>query len=101
MLKFLQLLSLMTFANKVYDAIAAFETPPLNKTARRYAIVSLCCLLLGAALVLTAAIVDVIADARNLSDMFGLAGIVCFIVCVHCGLRYKETNHCQNPSRTS
>ena len=94
MLKFLQLFSPSTFGIRVIEAAEAVETPPLSRAARRYAVIALSCLLAAAALLVTAGLVDTFANARPLSEKFGWAGIVWLILCVYCGLRYKDTNRC-------
>ena len=94
MLKFVQLFSPSTFGVEMIEAAEAFENPPLSRAARRYAVITLCCLLAGAALLVTAALIDTFANVRPLSEKFGWAGIVCMILCVYCGLRYKDANRC-------
>lgn len=92
MLRFLQLFSSINFGIRAVEAAEAFETKPLSRAARWYAAVSLCCLLAGASLLVTAAVVDTYSDARPLSERFGFAGIVSLIVCVYSGLCYKDVN---------
>ncbi len=94
LLQFLSLLSPESFGIRMIEAAEAFETPPLSATARRYAAVAVCCLLTGAALLVTAALVDWLANARPLSEKFGWAGLGCLVVCVYSGLRYKDANRC-------
>jgi hypothetical protein len=94
MLKFLQLFSPSTFGIRMIEAAEGFETPPLSRAARRYAVIALCSLLAAVALLVTAALVDTFAEARPLSEKFGWAGVVCLILCVYCGLRYKAANAC-------
>lgn len=95
MLNFLQLFSLFspeTFGIRAIEAAEAFDTPPQSRTARRYATIAFGCLFVGAVLLVTAALVDVFANARPLSEIFGWAGIVCLILSVYGGLRYKAAN---------
>lgn len=92
MLKFLQLFSPSTCGFRMIEAAEAFETPPLSRAARRYAVVAFCFLLATAALLVIASLVDVFANARLLSEKFGWAGIACLIVCVYSGLLYKDAN---------
>jgi hypothetical protein len=74
------------------EAAQAFETPPLNPMARRHTWIAGCSLPAAAALLLTAALVDVLANARPLSEAIGCVGILCLVLCVHSGLRYKDAN---------
>jgi hypothetical protein len=92
MLKFLQLLSPSTFGIRMIEAAEAFETLPLSRSARRHAVIALCCLLAGATLLVTAALVDTFANIRPLSEACGWAGIACLVLCVCSGLRYKAAN---------
>jgi hypothetical protein len=91
-LRFLQLLSPSSFGIRMIEVAEAFETPPSSNAARRYAAVAFCCLLAGASLLVTAALVDAFANARPLSESFGWAGIACLVVCVCSGLGYKDAN---------
>ena len=92
MFKFLQLFSPTVLGMRAIEAAEAFETPPLSRAARRYAVIAVCCLLAAATLLVTAAVVDVFADARPLSEKFGWSGVVCLTTCVYCGLRYRDAN---------
>lgn len=92
MFKLLQLFSPSILGIRMIDAAEAFETPPLSKTARRYAAMAFCSLLAAAGLLLTAALVDTIPGARPLCEALGWAGLLCLILCVYCGLRYKDAN---------
>jgi hypothetical protein len=91
-LRFVQLFSPVACGFRMVQAAEAFETPPLNRSARRHALIATCSLLAGAALLLTAALIDTLAKARPLSEKVGFAGIVCLILCVHSGLCYKDAN---------
>lgn len=89
MLKFLSLFSPTIFGMRMIEAAEAFETPPSSRAARRYGVTAICYLVATATLLLTAALVDTLAKARPLSEIFGWTGIVCLNLCVYCGLRYK------------
>lgn len=87
------LADLITGASKQRLAAAeAFEAPPINPAARRYRIVALCLFATSSVLLLTAALVDTVAGARSLSEVFGWSGIGCLQVCVLCGIRYAAVN---------
>ena len=90
--RLLDLFSPSTFGVRMIEAAEAYETPPSSRAARRYAAVSVCSLLAGSALLLTAALVDTLAGNRPLSEIIGAVGIACFIICVYSGLRYKDVN---------
>ena len=92
MIQFLQLFTPEFVGLRMCEAAEAFDTPPLNRAARRYGGAAICFLLAGAALLLTAALVDWLANARGLSEGFGWAGIACLNLSVYCGLRYKAAN---------
>jgi len=77
------------------EAAEAFETPPLNRAARRHAIIAVCSLLTGAALLLAAALIETLAKNRPLSETVGFPGILFLILCVHSGLCYKDANNSQ------
>ena len=51
-----------------------------------------CLFMIAAALLLTAAMVDSLANDRELSEAFGLTGIICLEVCVICGVCYTFAN---------
>jgi hypothetical protein len=92
LLRFMQLFSPTGCAIHGLQAAEAFEVPPLNKVARRYAMIALCFLLACAAFLLAAALIDTLAKMRPLSEKVGFAGILCLILCVHSGLCYKDAN---------
>lgn len=92
MLKFLRLLSPSICGRRLIEAAEAFEDPPLNRAARRYAVMSVCLLVATAALLLTAALVDTLANARPMSEAIGWTGIVCMNLCIYSGLRYRAAN---------
>ena len=92
LLRFLQLFSPLGFGVRMVEAAEAFETPPLNPVARRHAWIAVCSLLAAATLLLTAALIDALAQARPLSEAVGFAGVLCLILCVHSGLCYKDAN---------
>ena len=95
MSKLLELLLLMspeTFGVRMIEAAEAFESPPLSRAARRWAAVAVGTLLAGAALLVTAALVNGWADGRPWSEKLGWAGLGCLVVCVFSGLRYKDAN---------
>jgi hypothetical protein len=73
-------------------AVGAFESPPISPAPRRYRIAALCLLLASSGSLAIAALVDTIAGARSLSDVFGWSGIVGLEACVLCGLRYAAVN---------
>ncbi len=80
-------------------ASGAFDAPPTNPLALRYRAVAFCCFLTFAALVLTASLVDTVAKARPLGEVFGFSGIACFLVCIFCLLRFTAVNkakHCDD-----
>jgi hypothetical protein len=74
------------------SAAEAFEAPPANPAAQRYRAVAFYCFMAFSALLLTAALVDTLAKARPVSEVFGWSGIACFQVCVFCGIRYAIVN---------
>jgi len=88
----MEYLSAIFFGVRGNDAAAAFEAAPANPSAKFYRKAALCFFLLGATLLLTAALVDVLANARAIGEVFGWSGIGCFQVCVLCGLRYSVVN---------
>ena len=73
-------------------AAEAFETPPRNPKARRWAAIALSLFLLASAMMLTAALVDWFTGQRFLSECFGWTGIACLQLCVVFGLRYAVAN---------
>ena len=95
LLRFLQLFSPLGWGIRMVEAAEAFEVPPLNPSARRHAIIAVCSLLTGAALLLAAAMIETLATNRSLSEAVGLPGILCLILCVHSGLCYKDANNSQ------
>lgn len=95
LLRFLQLFSPLGWGARMIEAAEAFETPPLNRAARRHAIIAVCFLMTGAALLLAAALIETLAKNRPLSEAVGLPGILCLILGVHSGLSYKDANNSQ------
>ena len=95
LLRFLQLFSPLGRGVRMVEAAEAFETPPLNRAARRHPIIAVCSLLTGAALLLAAALIETLAKNRPQSEAVGFLGILCLILCVHSGLRYKDANNSQ------
>jgi len=79
-------------AKRWIAAAEAFEAPPTNPAAQRYRVIAFCFFMAFAALVLIAALVDTLAKARSVSEVFGWSGIACFQVCVFCGVRYAIVN---------
>ena len=94
-LRFLQLFSPIACGVRMIEAAEAFETPPLNPVARRQAWIAGCSLLIGASLLLAAALIDMLANSRPLSEKVGIAGLLCLILSVHSGLCYKDANNPQ------
>ena len=92
MIQFLVMLSPMLWGARLPQAAEAFETPPLTPTARRFRAIAFCLFMVAAALLLTAALVDTVANAREMSEKFGFSGIACLNLCIHCSLRYKAAN---------
>ena len=79
-------------AKQRVSAVEAFDTPPLNITARRWAAFTLVMFLAASILLLSAALVDVLLGNRRLSEICGWTGIVGLQLCVVGGLRYKSVN---------
>ncbi len=73
-------------------AAEAFETPPKNSAARRWAAIALSLFLLASAMMLTAALVDWFTGQRFIAECFGWTGIVFLQLCVVCGVRYAVVN---------
>lgn len=96
LLRFLQLFSPLGWGVRMVEAAEAFETPPLNRAARRQVIIAVCSLVTGAALLLAAALFETLATTRPLSEAVGLPGILCLILCVHSGRPYKGANNLQS-----
>jgi hypothetical protein len=69
----------------------------LTVHARHYRAAAFSLFMIAAALLMTAALVDALADARLASECFGWSGIGCLHLCVICGLRYKAGNREQLP----
>ena len=84
-------------ANQRLKAAVAFDAAPLNPSAQRLRSTALCLFLGAAALLLTAAVVDVCLGARLHSEVLGWTGIVCLNICVVCGTRYAVVNRRLNP----
>jgi len=78
-------------AKQRLEAAEAFETPPQNPTARRWATLTLILFLATSTILLAAALTDWLGN-RPLSEVFGWTGIVCFQTCVICGVRYASIN---------
>lgn len=93
LLRLLQLFSPIAWGVGMVQAAEAFETPPRNQTARRYAVATVCFLLASSVLLLAAALIDTLAKARPLSEAVGSAGLLCLIICVHSGLCFKDANN--------
>ena len=91
-MQLLQILSPTFWGIHACEAAEAFQTAPLTRLARRYGALALCSLLAAAALLVTAALVDALGNARDLSERFGWAGIACLNLSVYCGLCYKAAN---------
>jgi hypothetical protein len=83
----------IVFGFRGIEAAAAFEAAPTNPSAWFYRKAALCFFLLGAFLFLAASVIDVLANARAIEEIFGWSGIGCFQVCVLCGLRYSAINN--------
>ncbi len=92
MIQFLVMLSPMLWGARLPQAAEAFDTTPLTPTARRFRAIAFCLFMLAAALLLTAALVDSVANGRDLSEKFGSSGIACLNLCIYCSLRYKAAN---------
>lgn len=97
-LRFLKLFSPIAWGVDMVEAAEAFETPPLNRAARRHALIAVCSLLASAAFLLTAALIDTLARARPMAEIVGFAGLVCLVLCVHSGLCYKDANSSESPN---
>ena len=78
-------------------AAEAFETPPRNPTARRWATFALTLFLLTSALMLSAALVDWFTGQRLVAECLGWTGVACLQLCVVCGVRYAVVNRKQHP----
>tara|TARA_R110002049_G_C9140834_1_gene559609 strand:+ start:1192 stop:1701 length:510 start_codon:yes stop_codon:yes gene_type:complete len=79
-------------------ASEAFETPPRNTTARRWAAFALNLFLLTSSLMLGAALVDWFTGRRFLAECLGWTGVACLQLCVVCGVRYAIVNQNVNPA---
>jgi hypothetical protein len=77
---------------KRMKAVEAFDAPPANAAAKRYRQIALCSFLAASVLFLTAALLDTVANARPVGNVFGFSGIACIEICVICGLRYAAVN---------
>lgn len=80
-------------AKQRMDAAAAFSDPPRNPAARRWARLALLLFLMTSALLVTSALIDWQIGDRLICEIFGWSGIVCFQLCVACGLRYAIINN--------
>ncbi len=92
LLQFLSLISPWGFAHRTLEVAEAFETPALNQIARRHSVLSLTMLVVGSTLLFVAAITNNFSNGRITSERVGACGVVCLIICVYQGLRYKEAN---------
>jgi hypothetical protein len=92
MISLLRMLSPTYWGIRSIDVAEAFGTPPMTPAAWRYRAAALSLFMAAAVLLLTAALVDTIANARPASEVFGWLGIGCLQMCVYCGLRYKAAN---------
>jgi hypothetical protein len=79
-------------ANRRLDSVEAFETPPLNPHAKRWATIALMLFCATSMLFLAAALVDWFTGNRFVSEILGWSGIVAFQLCVVCGIRYAAVN---------
>jgi len=79
-------------ARQRIDAAEAFETPPRNPVARRWATRALILFIATSTLFLAAALTDWFTGNRFVSEIFGWSGIVCLQLCVVCGVRYAIVN---------
>lgn len=93
LLRLLQFFSPIAWGVRMVQAAEAFETPPLNQTARRHAVAAVCSLLASSVLLLAAALIDTLAKARPISEAVGFAGLLCLVICVHSGLCFKDANN--------
>ncbi len=80
------------FGFRGIGTVAAFDAAPTNPSATLYRKAALCFFLVGAFLFLTASLIDVLANARAIGEVFGWSGIGCVQICVLCGLRYSAIN---------
>ena len=90
--EFFSLLSPWQSGLKSIEVAAAFESPAQNQVARRHGAIAFSALLLGAALLVAAALLNGIPNRRFVSERLGECGVACLIICVYQGLRYKEAN---------
>jgi hypothetical protein len=74
------------------DAAYALDSPPRTLQARRYRTTATCFFLSGAATLLWAALADVAAGNRPLSEVLGWTGITCLHGSAFCGIRYGQIN---------
>lgn len=79
-------------AKQRLDAAEAFETPPLNPAARRWATLALVLFVTTSSLFVAAALIDWFTGNRFVSEVLGWSGIVCLQLCVVCGIRYASVN---------
>jgi|ERR1700677_3220035 hypothetical protein len=82
----------IVFGFRGIEAAAAFEAAPTNCSAWLYRKAALCFFLLGAFLFLAASVIDVLANARAIGEVFGWSGIGSLQISVICGLRYSVVN---------
>ena len=90
--EFLSLFSPWKLGFKAIEVSEAFESPAQNPAARRHGVIAFCTLLLGAALLVSAAAMNGIPNRRIMSERLGECGLVFLIICIYQGLRYKEAN---------
>jgi len=89
---FVLIVSSIWFGLRFPAAAQALEVPPTNSSATLYRQSALGFFLVGAALFLTASLVDTLAHARDIGEVFGWCAVGCAHVSLKCGLRYSEVN---------
>jgi hypothetical protein len=94
----MEILFAIVFGFRGIEAAAAFEAVPTNPSAWFYRKAALCFFLLGALLFLAASVIDVLANARAIGEIFGWSGSGCLQVSVICGLRYSVANRSMSGS---
>jgi hypothetical protein len=77
---------------------AKIEAPPANRATKRYQVIAFCSFMAFSALLLTAALVETLAQARPVSEVLGWSGIACLQVCAFCVIRYPVVNRVARPS---
>jgi hypothetical protein len=83
----------LSFGKHSLDAAEALDKAPITPTVQRYRAIAFIFFMTAAVLLLTAAILDSIANERFASECFGWSGIGCLHACVITGLIYKAVNH--------